>query len=119
MFSRLLLNSSRSAFISARNFSKVSGTVKFFDAKKGFGFISVSETGEELFVHHSSIKSDGFRSLADGEPVEFTVGIDENKGKKIALDVTGPNGAQVKGAPRVSNRDQSPRRGGRENDFNW
>lgn len=46
------------------------GTVKWFDAKKGFGFI-VGEEGEDIFVHFSVIQGDGFRSLKDGEPVEY------------------------------------------------
>ena len=46
------------------------GTVKWFDAKKGFGFI-LNEEGKDVFVHFSSIEGDGFRSLKDGEPVTF------------------------------------------------
>ncbi|HSU67904.1 MAG TPA: cold-shock protein [Tepidisphaeraceae bacterium] len=47
-----------------------SGTVKWFDSKKGFGFI-LGEQGEDVFVHFSVIQGDGFRSLKDGEPVEY------------------------------------------------
>jgi CspA family cold shock protein len=46
------------------------GTVKWFDAKKGYGFV-VNETGKDVFVHYSSIESDGFRSLKDGQIVEY------------------------------------------------
>jgi CspA family cold shock protein len=48
------------------------GTVKWFNEAKGFGFIS-QEGGEDVFVHFSSIQGDGFRTLAEGEPVEFDV----------------------------------------------
>lgn len=52
------------------NGSRMNGTVKWFDAKKGFGFI-LSPDGKDVFVHFSSIESDGFKSLKDGEPVEY------------------------------------------------
>jgi CspA family cold shock protein len=47
-----------------------SGQVKWFDSKKGFGFI-VGPQGQDVFVHFSSIEGDGFRSLKDGEAVEY------------------------------------------------
>ena len=46
------------------------GTVKWFDVKKGFGFI-LSPDGKDVFVHYSSIEGDGFRCLKDGEKVEY------------------------------------------------
>ena len=48
------------------------GTVKWFNDSKGFGFI-VRENGEDVFVHHSAIQSEGFRTLSDGQQVEFEV----------------------------------------------
>jgi len=48
------------------------GTVKWFDSKKGFGFI-VGDEGEDVFVHFSVIQGDGFRSLKDGEAVDYEV----------------------------------------------
>jgi CspA family cold shock protein len=48
------------------------GTVKWFNDAKGFGFLSRA-TGEDVFVHFSAIKSDGFRSLQEGQQVEFDV----------------------------------------------
>jgi CspA family cold shock protein len=48
------------------------GTVKWFNDSKGYGFIS-QENGEDVFVHHTAIQMDGFRSLAEGERVEFEV----------------------------------------------
>ena len=48
------------------------GTVKFFNAEKGFGFISRAE-GNDVFVHYSNIQGDGFKSLSEGQRVEFDV----------------------------------------------
>ncbi len=49
------------------------GTVKWFNSEKGYGFIS-REEGCDIFVHFSAIEGDGFRTLEEGEAVEFTVG---------------------------------------------
>ena len=62
----------------------MNGTVKWFNDAKGFGFIT-SENGQDLFVHHSDIKSEGYRSLAEGAKVTF----DEVEGQK------GPRAANV------------------------
>ena len=48
------------------------GTVKWFNAEKGYGFISV-EGGKDVFVHYSAIQAQGFKSLAEGDRVEFEV----------------------------------------------
>ncbi len=48
------------------------GTVKWFNASKGFGFIE-RESGDDVFVHYSAISGDGYRSLDEGQRVEFTV----------------------------------------------
>jgi CspA family cold shock protein len=48
--------------------------VKFFNAEKGFGFISREEGGDDVFVHFSNILGDGFKSLDEGQRVEFDVG---------------------------------------------
>jgi CspA family cold shock protein len=48
------------------------GTVKWFNAGKGYGFVS-REAGEDVFVHYSAIEGDGFRSLDEGQRVEFAV----------------------------------------------
>jgi CspA family cold shock protein len=48
------------------------GTVKFFNAEKGFGFIS-REQGDDVFVHFSQIKGEGYKSLTEGQVVEFDV----------------------------------------------
>ncbi len=49
------------------------GTVKWFNESKGFGFITPSEGGEDLFVHFSAIEGSGFKTLAEGQLVEFEV----------------------------------------------
>ena len=49
------------------------GTVKWFNATKGFGFIT-RESGDDVFVHYSSIDGDGYRSLKEGQKVEYAVG---------------------------------------------
>lgn len=50
------------------------GTVKWFDGEKGFGFITPEDGGKDLFVHFSNISGSGFRSLDEGQAVEFQVG---------------------------------------------
>ncbi len=49
------------------------GTVKWFNDDKGFGFISPNDGGGDVFVHHSSIDADGFRSLTEGQQVSYEV----------------------------------------------
>ena len=51
---------------------RIQGTVKWFNAGKGYGFIS-REGGEDVFVHYSALQSEGFRSLDEGQQVEFTL----------------------------------------------
>ena len=50
------------------------GTVKWFNAEKGFGFIATDEGGPDVFVHYSAIASSGYRSLEENQRVEFEVG---------------------------------------------
>jgi cold shock protein len=61
-----------------------SGVVKWFNDKKGYGFIT-RDSGSDVFVHHSSIVAEGFRSLAEGDRVEFAIK-EEQKGQ-AAVDV--------------------------------
>ena len=62
----------------------MTGTVKWFNAKKGYGFITAENT--DYFVHYSSINSDGFKTLNEGATVTFD--IDEKDGKTFASNVT-------------------------------
>ena len=62
------------------------GTVKWFNGTKGFGFISPSDGSEDVFVHHSAIVGDGFKSLQENDQVEF----DKTQGEK------GPKAANVR-----------------------
>ncbi len=50
-----------------------SGTVKWFNPEKGYGFITPDEGGKDLFVHYSAIQADGFKTLNEGQKVEFEV----------------------------------------------
>ena len=65
----------------------VKGTVKWFNASKGYGFIT-PESGKDVFVHHSEIQGNGYVSLNDGETVEFEI-------------VMGPKGEQAKNVIRA------------------
>ena len=49
------------------------GTVKWFNDSKGFGFISLEDGSKDVFVHHSAISGDGFKTLSEGQKVEFDV----------------------------------------------
>ncbi len=51
---------------------RITGTVKWFNSAKGYGFIS-RENGEDVFVHYSAIQSEGFRKLEEGQRVEFSI----------------------------------------------
>ena len=53
--------------------NKMTGTVKFFNAEKGFGFISPADGSKGVFVHFSAIQSTSFKTLDEGQRVEFTI----------------------------------------------
>jgi len=71
-----------------------SGTVKWFDVKKGFGFIVQPEGKEDIFVHYSEIQDEGFKVLEDGEPVEFEI-------------IPGKKGMQASKVVRTGKRDEA------------
>ena len=66
----------------------ITGTVKWFNDAKGFGFITPSDGGKDVFVHHSAIQGSGFKTLAEGQKVQFSL----EQGPK------GPSAANVQAA---------------------
>ena len=67
------------------------GTVKWFNAEKGYGFITNADNGEDVFVHYSSIQVDGFKTLQEGQAVTFDTEADPRDSKKIrAVNVIPP-----------------------------
>jgi len=63
---------------------RTTGTVKWFNASKGYGFIT-REDGDDVFVHYSAIQTEGFRTLDEGDSVEFSV--EDNPRGPSAIDV--------------------------------
>ena len=67
----------------------MTGTVKWFNAEKGYGFISNDEGGDDVFVHFSAIQGTGYRSLNEGQKVSYDVEPDpKNSSKLRAMNVT-------------------------------
>lgn len=64
------------------------GTVKWFNNQKGYGFITPADGGKDVFVHHTAIKSEGFRTLNEGDAVQFDI-------------VPGPKGEQAANVVKV------------------
>ena len=84
--------------------ARETGTVKWFSNEKGYGFIKRSN-GEDVFVHYTDIVGDGFRSLKEGEPVDFEVMIGDRgpKAHRVApRDATDVPGTRPSGAPSPS-----------------
>lgn len=65
----------------------MTGTVKWFNAEKGYGFISNDDGGEDVFVHFSAIQTEGFKTLEEGQKVSFEVETDSRNGKLRAANV--------------------------------
>ena len=65
----------------------VKGTVKWFNDQKGYGFVT-PENGKDVFVHHSAIQGDGYKSLAEGQAIEFEI-------------TTGPKGEQAQNVVKI------------------
>ncbi len=59
------------------------GTVKWFNAEKGYGFISNDNGGEDVFVHFKSIQSSGYKSLTEGQKVTFDIETDPKDSRKL------------------------------------
>lgn len=72
--------------------ARINGTVKWFNSAKGYGFIAQSQ-GKDVFVHYSAIQEKGFKTLREGEPVEFDL-------------KTGPRGFQAENVVRLQPQDQ-------------
>lgn len=64
------------------------GTVKWFNAEKGFGFIADDGGGEDVFVHFSAIQAQGYKSLNEGQKVSYDTEKDPKNGKLRAVNVT-------------------------------
>jgi cold shock CspA family protein len=86
--------------VAAANGELKKGVCKWFDTTKGYGFIAIDGEDVDIFVHQTDIYAEGFRSLAEGESVEFIVNTDPKTKKLKATEVTGPEGAYVQGAAR-------------------
>jgi len=63
------------------------GTVKWFDSKKGFGFIEPEDGGKDVFVHISAVERAGLRELRDGQKISYEIQVDDRRNKSYAGDL--------------------------------
>ena len=75
---------------------RTTGTVKWFNDQKGFGFITPEDGSKDRFVHHTAVQTDGFRSLAEGQRVEFDP-VEGEKGPARPGSAIGPDATHVPG----------------------
>lgn len=99
------------------------GKVKWFNSQKGFGFVEQDGGGPDLFVHYSAIKSEGFKSLNEGDVIEYNVTSGPKGDTAIDVIVVSRNPAPQEGQPRPHrsadrDRDRNRQRGGESKPFN-
>lgn len=83
---------------------RLKGTCAKWNTSKGFGFVSRDDGGPDVYVHQRDLKKEGFRSLLEGESVEFELGRMED-GRLYGIKVTGPGGKGVQGQPHKGRND--------------
>ena len=92
--------SSLASVMSTRGFWECSlHSLIYSDPKKGFGFIVPDDGSPDCFAHYSAVHADGFKSLGDGEEVEFDI-VEEEGGRRRAESISGPGGVPVQGSAR-------------------
>lgn len=85
--------------------ARIKGKVKWFNATKGFGFITTDDGDQDVFVHHTAIQTEGFRTLNEGEEVEFEVEKTKKGLQAIDLQVLTPRTSVPQDTRRSRNRE--------------
>jgi CspA family cold shock protein len=81
------LHGQRTRFQRFKEMTMATGTVKFFNGQKGFGFIAQDGGGPDVFVHVSAVERAGMRGLAEGQKVTFDIEADRKNGKSAATNL--------------------------------